>query len=156
MMQRFKKLEYRRGGMKAIARSGHRTFDRQVDIVSRGNVCSNVQTSSYIRAYTETECNNRTWEPGELQAADLKPFIERLYMPKHVLKAVRDLAQTATVILYRFCHGSGDRRITHGWVITSYSHDLVACFVTGPTSKSADVLDWCIQYITPIKEPCLS
>ena len=156
MMQRFKKLEYRRGGMKAIARSGHRTFDSQVDLVSRGNVYSNVQRSSYIRAHNETECNNRTWEPGVLQAADLKPFIKHLHIPKQVLQAVCKFAETEDVILYCFCHHRGDQRIVHGWVITSYTHELLHLDITGPTAKSERVIDWCLQYITPMQEPCLN
>ena len=155
-MTQFRKLKYRPGGMKAIANSGHRTFDSQVDIVSSGNVYSNVQTSSFIRAYNETECNGRNWEPGVLQAADLKLFIERLRIPDYVLKAVREAAKDVDVILYRFCHGRRDNRVTHGWVITSRAHEVIARFVTGPTSKSERVIDWCIRYITPIQEPCLS
>lgn len=156
MMQKFKKLEYRRGGNKAVARSGHRTFDSQVDLVSRGNVYSNVQTSSYIRAHNETECNNRTWEPGVLQAADLKPFIERLHIPKQVLQTVRKFAETEDVILYCFYHRRGEQRISHGWVLTSYTHELLHLDITGPTAKSERVIDWCLQYITPMQEPCLN
>jgi len=124
--------------------SGHKTFDRQVDCISTGNVIGHVQLSFHIRAYTETECNGFTRPPGHLRAFDLKTWNLPIRVRDRVLKETED----KSVWLYEFRHWTGNRKIVHGYVITSYDHRLLAKFLTGPTYKSVSVINEAITYIT--------
>lgn len=127
--------------------SGHKTFDRQANYVSHGNVYSNVQTSSYVRAYSETECNGFTRPPGHLRDFDLKGFTD---MPGHVRNYILHATQNRMVIVYKFFHVANGRKTVHGWVVTSIhpEYRLLDYFVTGPTYKSYSVILEAIKYIT--------
>lgn len=130
---------------KMLMESGHKTFDRQTNLVTTGNVIASTQYSGYIRPYEETECNGRTVRKGELQNFDLRPFGR---LPYHVEKEVRAYAKEKSVILYMFFHynGSGNK-IIHGYVITDTDHQLIESYVTGPTHKSMNVIEECKQYV---------
>lgn len=101
--------------------SGNASYDAKVNSrnglsVMTGNVISDAQFSSFIRAHACTECNGFTREPGHLQAFDLRPFASA---PRSVLRRVRERATTESVILYRVRHWRGEREIVHGYIITS-------------------------------------
>jgi len=127
--------------------SGHKTFDRRADLISTGNVWGSVQTSGYVRPYSETKCNGFTSAPGHLRDFDLKGFVN---MPAHVYKYVRSVTQDNSVILYKFFHYANGQQTVHGWVVTGISpeYKLLDYFVTGPTWKSESVLLEAIKYIT--------
>ena len=54
--------------------SEHKTFNRQTQCISTGNIVSNTLLGWYIRPFNETKCNGFDFEPGNLQKADLKTF----------------------------------------------------------------------------------
>lgn len=127
--------------------SEHKTFNRCVDLISTGNVWSGVQTSSYVRAYSNTECNGFTNAPGHLRDFDLKGFTQ---MPAYVRRYILSVTENESVIVYKFFHQVGGRKTVHGWVVTSRDPEyrLLRSFVTGPTWKSESVLNEAIEYIT--------
>lgn len=133
--------------------SAHKTFNRKVDLISTGNVWGSVQTSGYVRPYSEAECNGFTRPPGHLRDFDLKGFTQ---MPQHVLRYILSVTENKSVIVYKFFHvcnrgyWKGESKTVHGWVITSTGPEyrLLRYFVTGPTWKSESVLLEAIKYIT--------
>ena len=135
---------------KVVANSGHALFDKNCDYIGVGNVISNAQNSSYIRAYYNTTCNGHFFRPGELQDADLLPFnLSTPPPPRHVIRAVKELALDRSVILYRFRSWTSPRQAAtyHGYVVTDERHRLLRYFVTGPTSRSRRVILWCLPYV---------
>jgi hypothetical protein len=149
-----KKTTYRTGNRVDI-HTGHSTFDSQCDILTTGNVCANTQWSSYIRAYTETECNGFTNPPGHLRDFDLKPF-RAMNIPQHVLDKVLAETQDKSIILYQIRHwqyvkGGEKVRVVHGYILThgaNNGHKLIAKMYCGKTIKSYDVINICAEYIS--------
>lgn len=127
--------------------SGHKTFDRQVDLISAGNVIGAVQFSRYIRPYTETSCGPNDREPGFFRDWDLRWWIDFVGIPPEVLSFVVGVTENITVILYEFHHYLRGRRVTHGYVVTTIERRLLGAFVTGPTYKSEQVIDEATKYI---------
>lgn len=146
-----KTLRYNERGL--IGESGHKAWDRHVNYVGTGNVCANGFTSAYIRPIQETVCNGKTFPPGRLQTADLEPFQRNFGVPQAILETIR--SSKTSLILACAHHLVGparnQRRIVHGWILTANAnenHRLVKALVTGPTPKSASVLDWIVPIIT--------
>jgi len=124
-----------------------KTFNRQCDLISTGNVWGIVQLSQYIRSTNETTCNGTTFKHGELRDYDLKPF--HMGQFPSIRKTVMEYTNTGRkIILYKFRHFNGESEIIHGFVITDTNHQLLKKFITGPTYKSASVIDETIKYIT--------
>jgi hypothetical protein len=148
----FKKIAWVNGNH-MLMQSGHKTFDRQVDCVSDGNVIGSVQYSSYIRPTEEVECNGFTNPPGHLRNFDLEMF-EQFGMHKNSYewkKIVELVDRYGGGILYAFFHYVGRRRIVHGFILTDkpYKKNVVLMkFITGPTFKSSLVLNECAKYIS--------
>jgi hypothetical protein len=65
-----KKIEWRTPNHMKFE-SLHKTFDRQADCVSIGNMIGHVQLSGFIRPRNEIECNGLPFEKGHLQEYDL-------------------------------------------------------------------------------------
>jgi hypothetical protein len=131
-----------------LFKSEHRTFNRKADLISTGNVVSNVQKSSYIRPFSETECNGIVNPPGHLRDFDLKPFLTTI--PSGVLKYVESVSMNKQVVLYRIQHYVGERRVIHGWIVTKdwrENHGLLRCFSNGGR-KSRSVIDEAVKYLT--------
>ena len=129
--------------------SEHRTFNRKADLISRGNVYSNVQTSSYIRPFSETKCNGIENPPGRLRDFDLKPFLPTI--PDSVLNYVKSVSMNKQVALYRIRHCVGERHVIHGWIVTKdwhENHALLRCFYTHGGRKSRSVIDEAVKYLT--------
>lgn len=129
------------------------TFNRQTNCISRGNCIANTQLSSYVRPFSETECNGFKREPGHLQNWDLNEgFAQRF--PDFVKKWIRDseYCKTKSVIAYEFFYYTpGENRIPIGWVITSGHDDgykLLNKWYADHKSKFISALDECILYIT--------
>ena len=146
-MATLKKLEYKTPN-KIKCDTGHKEFDRFCNFIGTGNVIADGQISSFIRPHSETECNGRTWAPGELQEFDLRPFLETRIISPNIARIVRESAKEQAVILYVFSHFRAGKRVTHGAVVTDEKHHLFHKFVTGPTRKSEAVIDWCLPYIS--------
>lgn len=113
--------------------------------LGRGNVYSDVQTSTYIRPLSQTECSGMSFIPGRLRDFDLATFQKRI--PTPVLDEVRIYTRTKQAILYQFFHFRGRAKIVHGWLLTSNEHELIMQHVTGPTWRSRDVMDACRIYL---------
>lgn len=140
-----KKIQWRNGNH-MLFESECKTFNRQCDCISTGNVWGHVQFSQYIRPTNEVTCNGATFPPGHLRDYDLKPF--RLGLFPQVRKAIMKYADKGLqTILYKFRHFNGEREIIHGFVITDAQHRLLRKFVTGPTYKSQSVIEEAIKYI---------
>ena len=125
--------------------TGHKAFDRRADYIGTGNVLSNIQTSSFIRAATDTECNGRHYAPGKLRQFDVDHYARNA--PAHVRRALLRLTESDTVIFYCFHSTTGGKRTVHGYAITSRDYTLLADYVTGPTGKSAAVMEWCLAHV---------
>jgi hypothetical protein len=147
-----KKLEWIHRN-KAKIETGHKTYDRQCVALMTGNVVGPGQHSSYIRPVSQTRCNEMDFPVGNLRAYDLQAFPG---LPPAVLKYLEGCK--SQVILYKFSHFTHNpscswRRIeiVHGYVVTLTSnedHRFLRSFVTGPTNKSWQVIDWCKDYIS--------
>ena len=129
----------------------HRSFTAAIEDVThgylgRGNVISNTQHSTFVRAATETGCNGYFFEPGRLRDFDLSLF-DRL-LPNDVCAYARAITTSKSIILYRFFHWKGQERTEHGWLITDTGHRELRRFVTGPTWKSRDVMRAVAESIT--------
>lgn len=122
--------------------------------IGRGNVYSDVQTSSYIRPHCDTDCNGMTFIPGRLQAHDLGTFSARI--PAHVLGDVERYTQEHNAILYQFFHYAAGRKTEHGWILTDTDHALVCAYVTGPSWRSRSVIDACRAYLDIAERPAVA
>lgn len=142
-----KKNEYNRLGNQVV-KTGHKTFDKQTNMITTGNVIANTQLSGFIRKHSEVECNGYDFKEGELRKSDLKDFrkFDGFQMVKDYLdKSLKD----EQVILYAFAHRSSkDRIIVHGYVITTSDYVYINDFVVGPTSKSYDIVQEMKKYIS--------
>ncbi len=129
-----KKAVFNKRGTRQLVDTGWKTFDRQTNCISTGNMIANTQLSLYIRPYRETECNGNAFKPGELLEADLKAFGYR--PPDDVMDILRDKGREKSVILYMFSTSEwvgnivGRRmRVPFLWVVTDYDHGLIRCHV---------------------------
>jgi hypothetical protein len=137
--------------------TGNKTFDKKCLTLSEGNVCSPTQTSRYIRPKTETQCNFRNFPEGVLRDADLEIFTKaQPYIPRHVLDRVLKETETKPICLYRIFHCVGEKRITHGWILTQShekDHELIAVFLSDSQRKTFAIMDEVVQYVSnPPKE----
>lgn len=93
-----------------------------------GNVCSNFQTSTFVRAPSQTECNGKVNEPGHLTAFDLQQFkaqglgdLLSWYARFHAEYPDQE------TIAYVLRDMGRNRKIHYrGWIVTSTSHKLIA------------------------------
>jgi len=99
-------------------------------------VWGNVQFSNYIRAHTNTKCNDFDFEPGKLQARDLGLFHN---LPDRVFSAVKAMAQSQSVILYEYRHWRERKKHLHGYIVTDANHKALAVFARDQ-KKSVDIL----------------
>jgi hypothetical protein len=125
--------------------TGHAGFDREAksQYIGTGNVWADVQFSGFIRPRTETECNGQIYAEGQLRDFDLKPFREG-GLPRDIERAVLEATETRQVILYRFQHHDGDRRVIHGFVLThdhTRQYERILSKAVGPTRKSECIID---------------
>lgn len=134
--------------------TGNKTFDRQCDVLCPGNVHADTQFSAYIRPHNEVECNGKTFKPGELQAFDLKPFLQ-IGCPSYVLRIVRqENEKHGKICLYQFRHwrrnpDTGKReQIIHGWIITDYNNRFLISIPANYRQKSMMVLARLRPYIS--------
>ena len=131
--------------------SPHKTFNRQTQCISTGNVIANTQYSNYIRPYGETECNGFTNPPGHLQDWDLTKNIVASTLPGQIREEIRQLTRENGGIVYNFHHWKGDRRIDNGIVLTARDHKLVKIWYLNPSWKAQAAIGEAVKYITNIE-----
>ena len=147
-----KKHVYNPSGTRQLINSGWKLFDEQTNLITTGNVYTNTQLSSYIRPWTETECNGRTNPEGHLTNFDLHPF-RKYGIPPVIDKIVSDKGRKEPVILYMFHVWSKDQHVLpFCWVVTDKNHKLLKYAIVtrwgehiGKRIKAADEA---ISYIT--------
>ena len=144
-----KKIEWINGNKMKFS-SLHKTFNKQADCISTGNVIGDVQLSSFIRPYTKTECNGFTNEKGHLQDFDLQMFIE-YNVPRYIIEEVRTFTKKVSAIFYVFKHYNRGQRIIDGCVLTTPDYKrykLIKKWYCQHNAKSMSALDETIKYIT--------
>jgi len=128
----------------------HKTFNRQVSMISTGNQIGNTVRSFFIRPFNELECNGRVNEPGHLQEYDLNNFQDRFYPSE--LRGVKDFirreGKTKRFILYVFFHYTGEKKITHGAIVTDGEHNHIRSYVFPFSGKSMSVIEEARKYVT--------
>ena len=125
--------------------SQNKEFNRQTNLISRGNVISNTQTGHFIRPYnTLRNPIGEKVRRGEMQEWDLGWFRG---LPDRVADFVRKVGKNKSVILYEFFHRKGNRRIRHGYVVTTNDHNLLEKFYSNYRTKSTSVVDEATKYV---------
>ena len=143
--------------------TGHKAFDeqrRRSSGLSTGNVMSNVQTSFFIRPFSNVACNGYQFARGELRKSDLKPFeylASRGFDGVHTVRGWLNDADFAEqyLILYALHHqkatvGRDGRHesVVHGWVLTDESHNLLCQVQMNKSAKSSAIMDNAIKAFT--------
>jgi len=123
----------------------HKTFNRQVSMITTGNQIGNTVLSSYIRPYNETKCNGFTRSPGHLQEYDLGCFVKEA--PGMAKDWVREHGREKSFILYLFFHWRNQERIIHGVIITDDEHNHAKTFYFRRGYKSESVIDEARKYV---------
>lgn len=148
----FPKAFCRDSGMTLI--SAHSTFNKKADLIMTGNVYSNVQSSTFVRARQQLQCNGFTNKPGHLQNWDLDTFAKDQSEMTPVLEYIRrdPFFETNEAIAYRFFHVNGKVRHLHGVIITDVQHRVLRVFQRSDLGnrysyKSSSVLDACRQFV---------
>ena len=139
-------------GNHMLFESLHKTFNKQIDCISHGNVWGDVQYSNYIRAYTETECNGFTSPEGHLQKFDLESFYN-LRVPSYILDQVKELTHNQKGILYLFKHFNKGERVLDGLVLTNANYDnpkVIQVWYLGRNYKQISIVDEAIKYIAMV------
>lgn len=125
-----KKAKYNKRGTKQIIDSGWKLFDNQTNCISTGNVYASTQLSSFIRPYSQTECNGGVFQEGHLMQFDLKPF-SQLGVPSEIMQVLKDVNRKDSVILYMFFVTNKYKRVEpFCWIVTDRLHNLVKRIVT--------------------------
>jgi len=96
-----KKAKYNKRGTRILLDTGWKEFDRQTNCITTGNAVCNTQMSTYIRPFSETECNGLVFRPGELMTFDLKPYW-KYSIPNRILETLEDKCRKNSMILYMF------------------------------------------------------
>lgn len=144
----------------AYAPTGHKAFDEQrkrSSGISAGNVSSNVQTSMFVRARSNTSCNNLEFAAGELHGVDMGVVgqwkFDGVALAKRWLQE-ESLDNTDTII-YAFHHYRDERDssgarvpVVHGWALTDTAGKLLHSVQLNPTQKSAVIMENAIKAIT--------
>ena len=124
----------------------HKTFNRQISMITTGNQIGNTVLSSYIRPYNKTECNGFTRPLGHLQEYDLGWIVKEA--PEIVKDWVRQHGREKSFIVYLFFHWRNGTRIIHGAVITDSEHNHARTFYLRSGYKSQSIIDEARKYIT--------
>lgn len=141
-----KKAVFSKNGMKMLINTGFKTFDKQTNLITTGNVYASTQFSSYIRPWSKTECNGMDFPCGELLKYDLKPF-SPYTIPIPIMRELYDETRTESLILYMFfIHRQGIKPL--GWVLTDKNHKMKSWFVDYWTWKREAAMKEIIKYIT--------
>lgn len=146
-----KKPVFNKTGMKMLVTTGFKTFDKQTNYIGTGNVMANTQYSSFIRPWSETECNGFIRPCGELMYYDMKPFSE-YRIPIPIRDIIEDKERKESVILYLFFIRRNHQLEPLCWVLTDYHHNLLKKYVWNWTVKRETAMLEIIKYITNEKQ----
>lgn len=130
--------------------SAYKTFNRQTNVISTGNVIANTQLSGFIRPWNETECYGATRAPGHLCKYDLQYFRN---IPANIERVLYDKNRTDSVILYQFRVWKEKERAYEiiGYVLTDRNYKLidsaVCCEYGCSFWKRASAIEECKKYI---------
>lgn len=159
--------------------TGLKIFDSQANRSGgffTGNASTNTQSSSFLRPYSEVECNGQSFAPGELRAFDLLSVVDRHSVPdkQAMLRSVhpqsgctlaevefadcagRVLARLReadlidrNLIVYKVFHTMTNHlRRTHGWVVTDPEGQLVFTQPVDNSAQSVAILDRAVAAYT--------
>ena len=119
-----KKAIFNKRGTRQLIDSGWKEFDKQTNLITTGNAVLNTQHSSFIRPWSETECNGHTFPEGALMRSDLSTFRS---VPLSILEIIEDKNRRDGVILYEFWTYDlkTARCKTFCWVVTDRNHKLL-------------------------------
>lgn len=127
--------------------SGFKTFDKQVDYISSGNVISNVQHSSIVRPYSDT--NGGMCKPGSCRKFDIDNMSHTRSIPSSIRTWLAEHPEEK-VWLYDFHLRNTSRKTGDSvcWVLTDYDHKKVIRTSCARWSlKHMSVLDEVTKYV---------
>lgn len=138
--------------------SEYKTFNKQAEIITTGNVFANCQTSLYIRPYTATKNGSHTAKPGDFLRYDLDMFAQCGYqIPHHIRQILTDENRKESYILYNFHVWNGREKITIGWIVTDSKYNLIGKFPVYEYGKSYwkrySAIEECARYVSNYGEP---
>lgn len=130
--------------------SEYKTFNRQTNIITTGNVFANTQISNYIRPWNQTECNGAAFPAGHLMNYDLQHY---RCIPEEIERVLYDKNRTKSVILYQFRVWNEKNHESEpiGYVVTDRDHNLIAysiiCWYGKSYGKRYSAIRECMKYI---------
>jgi len=139
--------------------SGHKTFDKQVDIMEPFAKRGKTLWGWTIRPWNEHHFGGTPYATGDLQKLDLQPIeaiksiVRSTWEFEWKMKQVRKYAEKYFInhhgwVYMLFHKGSGGKKIGHGIIMTNHEGKFVAQIGLGPTVKSQGVLDEAIKHLT--------
>lgn len=121
-----KKARYNARGTKMLIESGHKTFDKQTNCLTTGNVIANTQLSFFIRSFNETiDPVGHIVPKGRLRDYDLNHFSD---MPSYIRRCVEYITEDIQVILYEIRHFNGISKVIDGYVVTDTNYKHIETF----------------------------
>lgn len=147
-MRTLKEKVWRADGNSMIVETGHKTFDRQTNVLGPGNIHADTLLGKSVRGEMILTCYGpKRHKPGWLRAFDLAVFGGS--MPKHVWNyIVRRTRNKDRIWVYELFHYNGHKRIVHGYILAKEDNELIHAFTTGPTWKSFSVVNGATPYLT--------
>ena len=147
-----KEAIFNKRGTKQIVNTGFKLFDKQTNCITTGNAICNTQFSSFIRPFSQCECNGFVRREGELMHFDLNPF-KKWRVPSAIQDVLKDRERKDSVILYMFFTNNKEFGIEPFlWVLTSREHKLIrSSLVFGYKrwlNKRCEAATEVIKYIT--------
>ena len=141
-----KKIEWINGN-KMKFESKHKTFNRQTNIISTGNIVANTVYGSFIRAYNNiTNPFGEKRNPGFLQEFDLRPFKD-LGISYPIEKKVKEYLKKKAGILYCFFHYYLGKRIIDGYVLTDTDYNYIEFWYRNMHWRSNNAVKEALKYI---------
>ena len=139
--------------------SGHKTFDKQVDIMEPFAKRGKTLWGWTIRPWNEQHFGGTPYATGDLQKLDLEPveaikgIVRSTWEFDWKMKQVRQNAEKYFVnhhgwIYMLFHKGSGGKKMGHGIIMADHQGKFIAQINLGPTVKSQGILDEAINHLT--------
>lgn len=131
--------------------TGHKGFDKACKCLFTGNAYSDTQSSSFIRAKTNTECNERSFPEGELRNFDLEcTNFDRI--PCNFRDKILEATDTEPAILYKIFHYKDGHQSVHGWILTKTDNELIGYYYGNYRMKTVMIMDEVVQYLSNPKQ----
>lgn len=129
--------------------SGYRAFDRAVDLISDGNVISNVQLSTAVRRVSDLNGYPQGIGPGECRKHDLDRFRNR---PDGIPRAVREYVDARPeeefwLYCWHFPGTRSERGASVAWLLTDKAMTKPLVRVCGRQRKAYLVLREAEKYV---------